>query len=49
MSPASAILPLAFVIVLSMTREGIEDYKKYKQDKGNFIKIYKKNMGILFI
>ena len=35
LSPLSAILPLAFVLSLSMAREGYEDYKRYKSDKEN--------------
>lgn len=33
LSPLSAILPLAFVLSLSMAREGYEDYKRWKSDK----------------
>jgi phospholipid-transporting ATPase len=33
LSPASAIAPLAFVLALSMVREGFEDYKRWKSDK----------------
>lgn len=33
LSPLSAVLPLVFVISLSMAREAFEDYKRYKSDK----------------
>ena len=33
LNPASAIAPLAFVIALSMLREGYEDYKRWKSDQ----------------
>lgn len=33
LSPLSAVLPLIFVVSLSMAREGFEDYKRYKSDK----------------
>lgn len=33
LSPLSAILPLIFVLCLSMAREGYEDYKRWKSDK----------------
>lgn len=33
LSPLSAILPLIFVLSLSMAREGYEDYKRWKSDK----------------
>lgn len=33
LSPLSAVLPLVFVLSLSMAREGFEDYKRYKSDK----------------
>jgi len=32
LNPLSAILPLAFVLVVSMIREGIEDYRRYTED-----------------
>lgn len=33
LSPLSAVLPLIFVLTLSMAREGFEDYKRWKSDK----------------
>lgn len=33
LSPYTAVLPLMFVLALSMIREGIEDYRRYKSDK----------------
>lgn len=32
LSPVTSILPLVFVITVSMIREGYEDYKRYKSD-----------------
>ena len=32
LNPLSAILPLVFVLVVSMIREGIEDYRRYSDD-----------------
>ena len=32
-SPLTAINPVVFVLSMSMLREGIEDYGRYKQDK----------------
>ena len=32
MNPITAILPLAFVLGVSMMREGLEDYQRYKSD-----------------
>jgi hypothetical protein len=37
LNPATAILPLIFVLTVSMLREGFEDYGRYKSDKGKFI------------
>jgi magnesium-transporting ATPase (P-type) len=34
LNPATAILPLIFVLAVSMLREGFEDYGRYKSDKG---------------
>lgn len=34
LNPITAILPLAFVIAISMIREGVEDYMRYRADKG---------------
>jgi magnesium-transporting ATPase (P-type) len=34
LSPITAILPLVFVIAVSMIREGIEDYMRYRADNG---------------
>lgn len=33
LSPYTAYLPLAFVLVVSLIREGIEDYRRYRSDK----------------
>ena len=33
LNPASAIIPLVFVLGLSMTREGVEDYRRWKSDQ----------------
>jgi len=30
--PASAIMPLTFVLTVAIIREGIEDYKRHKND-----------------
>jgi hypothetical protein len=38
LNPATAIAPLVFVVAVSMIREGIEDFIRYKSDKG---KLYK--------
>ena len=35
LNPTTAILPLVFVICVSMLREGIEDYMRYTADKSN--------------
>ena len=35
LSPITAILPLVFVVAVSMLREGVEDYMRYIADKGN--------------
>lgn len=32
LNPTTAILPLVFVIAVSMIREGIEDYMRYRAD-----------------
>jgi magnesium-transporting ATPase (P-type) len=37
LNPTTAILPLVFVIAVSMLREGIEDYMRYRSDKGKLI------------
>lgn len=34
LSPITAILPLVFVVAVSMIREGVEDYIRYRSDKG---------------
>jgi len=34
LNPITAILPLVFVLAVSMLREGVEDYMRYKSDKG---------------
>lgn len=36
LNPATAIAPLVFVIAVSMIREAIEDYIRYKSDKGKY-------------
>lgn len=36
LNPMTAIFPLLFVLFLSMSREGYEDYNKYESDKGKF-------------
>ena len=33
MNPISAYLPLAFVLAVSMLREAVEDYQRYRSDK----------------
>lgn len=33
LNPVSAIAPLVFVVLLSMMREGIEDYQRHKSDR----------------
>ena len=33
LNPVTAIVPLIFVLCVSMLREGIEDYNRYKEDK----------------
>lgn len=33
LNPASAIAPLVFVLALSMVREGVEDYNRWRSDK----------------
>jgi len=33
LNPITAILPLVFVLIVSMVREGIEDYRRYLEDK----------------
>jgi magnesium-transporting ATPase (P-type) len=49
-APATAIFPLAFILVVSLFKDGYEDYKRYLNDKetnskpveiyrnGNFVK-----------
>jgi len=34
LTPVTAIAPLVFVLAVSMIREGVEDYIRYKADKG---------------
>ena len=36
LNPATAIAPLVFVVAVSMIREGIEDFIRYKSDKGKY-------------
>lgn len=33
LTPVTAIIPLVFVLGISMIREGLEDYFRYKSDK----------------
>lgn len=33
LNPATAWAPLAFVLAISMIREGYEDFQRYKSDK----------------
>ena len=33
MNPVSAYLPLGFVLAVSMLREALEDYARYRADK----------------
>eukprot|EP01022_Parablepharisma_sp_SALTPOND_P012516 TRINITY_DN16105_c0_g1_i3.p2 TRINITY_DN16105_c0_g1~~TRINITY_DN16105_c0_g1_i3.p2 ORF type:complete len:773 (+),score=77.26 TRINITY_DN16105_c0_g1_i3:2717-5035(+) len=33
LNPITAVLPLAFVLIVSMIREGIEDYRRYTDDR----------------
>jgi magnesium-transporting ATPase (P-type) len=33
LNPASAVAPLAFVLGLSMLREGVEDYRRWRSDQ----------------
>lgn len=33
LSPASAVAPLVFVLGLSMAREGVEDFKRWRSDE----------------
>jgi magnesium-transporting ATPase (P-type) len=37
LNPITAILPLIFVLSVSMLREGFEDYGRYKSDRGKSI------------
>jgi len=37
LNPTTAILPLVFVIFVSMLREGIEDYMRYTADKSKLL------------
>ena len=34
LNPTTAILPLVFVILVSMIREGVEDYMRFRADIG---------------
>jgi hypothetical protein len=36
LNPATAIAPLVFVIAVSMIREAVEDFIRYKSDKGKY-------------
>lgn len=45
LSPYTAILPLIFVLGVSMIREGIEDYRRYKSDKKTNNDVFKKLMS----
>ncbi len=49
LNPTTAILPLVFVITVSMIREGIEDYMRYTADKGKFTLPHNFNIFIGFI
>ena len=49
LNPTTAILPLVFVITVSMIREGIEDYMRYTADKGKFTLLHNFNIFIGFI
>lgn len=51
LNPATAVAPLVFVIAVSMIREAIEDYIRYKADKGKFymIGIYRISLAPLFL
>ena len=33
LNPVSAILPLGFVLSVSIIRDGVEDYQRYRSDK----------------
>ena len=42
LNPITAILPLAFVLMVSLIREAIEDYRRYRSDrKTNMMKFEK--------
>ena len=46
LNPITAIVPLVFVLAISMIREGIEDYYRYKSDKeanSSPVLIYREN------
>ena len=46
LNPLTAIVPLVFVLAISMIREGIEDYYRYKSDKeanSSPVLIYREN------
>ena len=36
LNPVTAILPMIFVLTISMLREGYEDYQRYASDEGKF-------------
>jgi hypothetical protein len=36
LNPVTAIAPLVFVVAVSMIREAIEDYIRYRSDKGKY-------------
>jgi hypothetical protein len=39
LTSVTAIVPLVFVLAISMIREGIEDYIRYKSDRGKIFKL----------
>lgn len=45
-APFTAIFPLVFILLVSMLKDGYEDYKRHKTDKitnSKLVRIYKKN------
>ena len=36
LSPATAVAPLIFVLAVSMIREAVEDFIRYRADKGMY-------------
>ena len=39
-SPASAFAPFLFVLMISIVREGFEDFARYRSDRGIYHKYY---------